>query len=85
MICVDGLTPDKLLRRREAAEALNAAGFPIKPATLATMASRGGGPPYRRFGRAVLYRLADLLVWAEGRTTAPRCSTSEADAAARTT
>jgi hypothetical protein len=73
---------DTLLRRREAADALTAAGYPVAPATLATMASRGGGPPHRVFGRIPLDRWGDLLAWAEGRCTAPRASTAEADAAA---
>jgi hypothetical protein len=69
-----------MLRRVTLAEALTAAGFPITAATLATKASRGGGPPYRSFGRTPLYRWADALAWAEGRLSAPRRSTSEADA-----
>jgi hypothetical protein len=72
--------PNTLLRRRPAAEALTAAGFPVSEKTLATKAVRGGGPPYRLFGRTVLYRWADALAWAESRLSAPRCSTSEADA-----
>ncbi len=71
------MTPDTLLRRREAAEALTAAGYKTAPATLATMASRGGGPPHRLFGRVPLYRLADLMAWAESRCTPARISTSE--------
>ena len=43
-------TPDTLLRRRDTAKALTDAGFPIAAPTLATKATRGGGPPYRRFG-----------------------------------
>jgi hypothetical protein len=69
-----------LLRRREAANALTAAGYPISPATLSTMASRGGGPLYRSFGRVPLYRWSDLIDWAEGRCTPARRSTAEADA-----
>ena len=38
--------PDTLLRRRPAAAALTEAGYPIAPATLATLACRGGGPRY---------------------------------------
>jgi hypothetical protein len=72
---------DSLLRRRDCAEALTRHGFPVRSATLATMASRGGGPPYRLFGRVPLYRWGDALAWAEARTTAPRRSTSEGDAA----
>jgi hypothetical protein len=72
-------TPDALLRRGEAAEELTNAGYPVAPATLATKASRGGGPPFRRFGRVPLYRWGDLLTWAESRLSPPMRSTSEAD------
>ena len=77
------LTPDDpntLLTRKATAEALNAAGYPVRPATLATKASRGGGPPFRRFGRIPLYRWGDTLDWAQSRLSAPMRSTSEADA-----
>ena len=70
-------SPDTLLRRKSAAAALTGIGYPISDKTLATMASRGGGPTYRRFGRIPLYRWGDLLAWAEGRLSAPICSTSE--------
>lgn len=58
-----------LLRRSEAAAVLNAAGYPIVATTLATMASKGTGPKFRRFGRIPLYRKDDLLEWAEKRTS----------------
>ena len=61
-------------------KALTKAGYPIKSKTLATMATRGGGPPYRLFGRRALYRWGDSLQWAQRRLSAPRCTTSEADA-----
>ena len=70
---------DTRLKRREAASALTKAGYPISPATLATVASRGGGPVYRCFGRTVIYRWGDLIKWAEKRMTEPRRSTSESD------
>jgi hypothetical protein len=75
-------TPDAeaLLTRPRLSEALNRVGFPVSPKTLATKASRGGGPPYALFGRRPLYRWRDALSWAEGRLTAPRCSSSEGDA-----
>jgi hypothetical protein len=73
-------TPDTLLRRRDTAKALTDAGFPIAAPTLATKATRGGGPPYRRFGAVSLYRWGDALDWARSRLTPPRCSTSESDA-----
>jgi hypothetical protein len=75
------ISPDALLRRKQVAEALTAMGYPVAPASLATMACRGGGPPYQTFGRVVIYRWGSALEWAEARMTAPRRSTAEADAA----
>ena len=72
---------DALLTRDKTADALTQAGFPIKAKTLATKATRGGGPPYRKFGLRVLYRWRDALAWAEGRLSAAYCGTSERDAA----
>lgn len=73
------IEPSKMLRRHELAAALSAHGFKIAPGTLATKATRGGGPPYRSFGRTPLYRWEDALAWAESRLSAPRRSTSQAD------
>ncbi len=73
------LTDNSRLKRAESAAALTARGFPIAAATLRTMATRGGGPPYQLFGKAALYQWGDLLAWAEARLSAPRRSTSEAD------
>jgi hypothetical protein len=71
--------PKARLQRRALAEALTEAGYPIKCATLATKAVRGGGPPYRLFGRVPLYLWSDALAWAEGRLSPVRGSSSEAD------
>lgn len=73
--------PDALLTRKELAAALASVGFRVAEATLATMAVRGGGPPFRRFGRKPLYRLGDALEWAEGRTSRPIRTSSELTAA----
>jgi len=73
--------PNTLLTRDAAAAALTAAGYPVARATLATRASRGGGPPFRRFGVKPLYRWSDLLAWAQSRLGPPMHSTSEADVA----
>ena len=73
--------PDALLTRNDTAAALTAAGFPISPATLATKASRGGGPAFRKFGPRPLYRWADVLQWAQSKLGPPIRSTSEADPA----
>jgi hypothetical protein len=61
--------PDRedLLTRDETAVALTAAGYPIRSATLGTLVTRGGGPPFRRFGSRSLYRWGDALDWAENR------------------
>lgn len=74
------IQPDALLNRTRTAEELTARGYPIAAATLRTLACRGGGPIYRTFGRVAVYRWADAVAWAEGRLSAPRRSTSEADA-----
>ncbi len=73
--------PNALLTREQVATALTEAGFPVRPKTLATKVTRGGGPPYRLFGTKPLYRWVDALAWAEGRLSPLRHSTSEADAA----
>jgi alkylation response protein AidB-like acyl-CoA dehydrogenase len=70
-----------LLSRALAAQALTESGFPVSAATLATKATRGGGPPYRLFGRRPLYRWGDALEWARGRLSRPVSNTSEAKVA----
>ena len=70
-----------LLDRRAASALLAEHGIPCAAATLATYATRGGGPPFSKFGARVVYRRDDLIAWAKGKLTAPRRSTSEADAA----
>lgn len=72
--------PEALLTRQATAAALTAAGYPIASKTLATKATRGGGPPYRNFGPRALYRWGEALAWAEARLSPPRRSTSETDA-----
>jgi hypothetical protein len=72
--------PDALLTRKQNSEALNGSGYPVATATLATYASRGGGPPYHKFGQRVLYRWGDSLAWAQGRLSEARRNTSEGDA-----
>ena len=71
----DGL--DTLLTRVRVASALSEAGYPVSPATLSTMATRGGGPPFAKWGPRAVYRWGDALDWARRRMSAPRSSTSE--------
>jgi hypothetical protein len=55
------------LNRDEAAAYLTDIGCRIKPSTLATLASRGGGPLFAYRGRNLFYELADLDAWAASR------------------
>jgi hypothetical protein len=74
---VSEIQPDALLTRQRAASALTERGYPTSPATLATLATRGGGPVFSKFGsHRVLYRWGDLLVWANARLVGPVASTS---------
>jgi len=68
---------DTLFNRKQLAEKLTSSGLKTAPATLATMATRGGGPPFRVWGRTPLYRWADAMSWAESRLSPSRHSTSE--------
>lgn len=77
---MDTPVPDAQMTREPLAAALTAEGFPIKAKTLATKATRGGGPPYRLFNGRALYRWGDALAWAKATATPLRRSTSEADA-----
>lgn len=70
---------DTLLRRGPLAAALTKKGYQTAHSTLASMATRGGGPPYRLFGRIPLYRWGDALEWAESRLGPSQHSTSEAE------
>jgi hypothetical protein len=79
---LDHLTPESMLTRDKAALALSECGYPTSKLSLSTLASRGGGPIYTRFGRRALYRWGNLLQWAKGRCSPPQHNTSEADALA---
>jgi hypothetical protein len=69
--------PNTLLTRRATAEALTEAGYPVADKTLSTKASRGGGPPFHKFGPRALYRWGTSLSWAQSRLRAAIHSTSE--------
>ena len=68
---------DRPLSRNEAADFLTSRGYPVAPATLAKLASIGGGPVFESFGRKPLYRPADLLMWVRAKSSGPRRSTSD--------
>ncbi len=67
---------DTLLTRDAVAVALTEAGYPVSAATLATKATRGGGPEYQLFNRRPLYRWGKALSWAESRLSKPMSSSS---------
>lgn len=76
--------PDSLdarLTRNQTAAALTEAGYPVAAATLATKATRGGGPIYQLFGRKPLYRWGDALDWARERLSKPIRATCELEVA----
>jgi hypothetical protein len=67
-----------LMRRPKAAEYVREVHFqPLEVSTLATMATRGGGPPYHRIGSTVLYDRDDVDRWALERLGRAVSSTSE--------
>lgn len=45
--------------------------------TLAKLRVRGGGPPFRKIGRLVVYDPNDLADWAGSKLSGPRRSTSD--------
>jgi hypothetical protein len=68
----------KVLRRSAASDYLQANwGVSCKPATLAKLATLGGGPAFAHVGRWPVYSPADLDDWIERRLTEKRASTSE--------
>ena len=55
-------------------QALAAAHLALSERTLETLRVRGGGPPFYKLGRRVVYRVHDLNAWAEAQR---RTSTSQ--------
>jgi hypothetical protein len=69
----------RFVRRREAPRYLGEVwGVPCAYATLMRLATVGGGPVFRHFGRAVVYATEDLDAWADGKLTGRKRSTSDA-------
>ena len=67
----------KFLRRKSAADYLRDKYGWGSWQTLAKLAVMGGGPVYRKFGRAVVYAPDDLDEWVLSRLGAPQLFTSE--------
>jgi hypothetical protein len=66
----------EFLTRGEAAKRLSARGFPCSVTTLETYGTRGGGPPFYKIGRRVLYRTSDVDSWLGAKMSGPFLSTS---------
>jgi hypothetical protein len=61
------IDPQARLNRKQCSAALSARGFPVVEATLATLASRGGGPRFSKFGPRCVYVWRDVISWAQSR------------------
>src|SRR6185437_8224715 len=61
--------------RKEAARSLSERGIPTAPATLAKLATIGGGPEMSRFGRRVFYAPESLDAWIRSRLVTGRSTT----------
>ena len=67
------------LSRDEASEyLLETFGVKVAPATLATLAHRGGGPRFQKFGRQPLYPRTELDTWAQAKLGGVVGNTTEA-------
>ncbi|MPS34315.1 MAG: DNA-binding protein [Stenotrophomonas sp.] len=58
-----GTLPSRYLTNDEAAAFLR-----LSPRTLEKLRVIGGGPRFRKFGRRVMYAVADLEAWADARS-----------------
>ena len=68
----------KYLSRKEASAYLTEIGFHTTYKTLGKLATIGGGPKFRKFGKTqVVYDVADLDAWVAEQLSAPVHSTSE--------
>ncbi len=72
------MQPSRFMRRKDAAQYLREKFGVGSPATLAKLATLGGGPIFRKNGRIPVYLAEDLDRWASARIGAPRRSTSDA-------
>jgi len=79
-LCLPPALRKPRLRRWEASDYLRIThGITIAPATLAKLASVGGGPSYNRANRTPLYPVEELDRWAAARLGKLVRSTSEDD------
>lgn len=76
--CLKVLLKKPRMRRDHASQYLELAhGITMAPATLATLATRGGGPPFQKVNRTPLYPRVLLDAWATEKLGPLRGMTSE--------
>ncbi|MBP7253934.1 MAG: DNA-binding protein [Alphaproteobacteria bacterium] len=66
----------RYVNREQAADYLTGQGLPVAKTTLQKLATVGGGPAYRRFGKYAVYLTDDLDSWAEQKLSPPRHSST---------
>jgi hypothetical protein len=76
-IPLENIDPRTFLTRFQVAETLELCGIPMSSDTLATKATRGGGPPFRIFGKSAVYQWADVVAWVIETMGEPARTTSE--------
>ena len=64
------------MNRRESAAYVKGKGLPGAASTLAKLATIGGGPSFRKFGRNVVYTRESLDAWIEARLSDPKPHTA---------
>jgi hypothetical protein len=75
----DALDGKRFYRSREASAFLaERFGLHVSVPALDTRVTRGGGPPYRKWGKFRVYEEGDLIAWVAVRLGAPLGSSSEA-------
>ena len=63
----------QFLTREQASDYIsNTYGLRVAVKTLSKLASVGGGPLYRKFGRAAVYRVEELDAWIAEKLSEPR-------------
>lgn len=65
------------LDRKAASDYIRSQGFRCAPATLAKMATVGGGPVFRKFSRSVVYTRDELDEWILSRLSPPKANTAD--------
>jgi hypothetical protein len=69
--------PSARLSRRATAEALTKVGYPLTYSSLCTLATKGEGPLFDKFGPHAVHEWGDALAWAQARAKGKRSSSSE--------